>query len=74
MVDHCDLRFENLLLDSKYIVNMANFEFGNIMQGGQFLKANDCSSIWAALDVHVGCEVDVWNYGVVLSLQKPMNL
>ncbi|TVU42363.1 hypothetical protein EJB05_08765, partial [Eragrostis curvula] len=71
MVVHCDLTVGNLLLDSDYNVKLANFEFSNIMQDGQFPNAYGGSTMYAAPEVisgaqYIGGEVDVWSCGVVL--------
>ncbi|XP_020522501.1 SNF1-related protein kinase catalytic subunit alpha KIN10 isoform X3 [Amborella trichopoda] len=69
MVIHRDLKLENLLLDSKYNVKIADFGLSNIMIDGHFLKTS-CGS-YAAPEVisgnsNVGPEVDVWGCGVAL--------
>ncbi|PHT62346.1 hypothetical protein T459_33795 [Capsicum annuum] len=71
MVVHRDLRPENLLLDSKWNLKIADFGLGNIMRDGHFLKTSCGSPNYAAPEVisgklYAGPEVDVWSCGVIL--------
>ncbi|CAO2206394.1 unnamed protein product [Urochloa humidicola] len=71
MVVHCDLRIENFLFDSDYNIKIANFEFSNIIQDGQFLNTRGGTTSYAAPEVfggemHISGQVDVWACGVVL--------
>uniref|UniRef100_A0A8R7PYV9 Protein kinase domain-containing protein n=1 Tax=Triticum urartu TaxID=4572 RepID=A0A8R7PYV9_TRIUA len=71
MVVHCDLKPENLLLDSKYNVKLDDFGLSNVMHDGHFLKTSCGSPNYAAPEVflgefYAGPEVDVWSCGVIL--------
>ncbi|KAL7253132.1 hypothetical protein ACSBR1_007620 [Camellia fascicularis] len=60
MVVHQDLKPENLLLDSKRNVKIADFGLSNIMRDGHFLKTNCGSPNYAPQ------RYDVWSCGVIL--------
>ncbi|XP_074573898.1 serine/threonine protein kinase OSK1-like [Curcuma longa] len=71
MVVHWDLKLENLLLDSKCNVKIADFGLSNVMRDGHFLKTSCGSPNYAAPEVisgklYAGLEVDVWSCGVIL--------
>ena len=62
---------ENLLLDSKMNVKIADFGLSNVMRDGHFLKTSCGSPNYAAPEVisgrlYAGPEVDVWSCGVIL--------
>ena len=62
---------ENLLLDSKSNVKIADFGLSNVMRDGHFLKTVGGSPNYAAPEVisgklYSGPEVDVWSCGVIL--------
>lgn len=65
------LQPENLLLDSKQNVKIADFGLSNIMTDGEFLRTSCGSPNYAAPEVisgklYAGPEVDVWSCGVIL--------
>ena len=65
------LQPENLLLDSKMNVKIADFGLSNVMRDGHFLKTSCGSPNYAAPEVisgrlYAGPEVDVWSCGVIL--------
>ncbi|XP_059668280.1 SNF1-related protein kinase catalytic subunit alpha KIN10-like isoform X2 [Cornus florida] len=71
MVVHRDLKLENLLLDSKHNVIIADFGLSDIMHDGHFLKTGCGSPHYTAPEVlsgrlYAGPEVDVWSCGVIL--------
>ncbi|KAF3795394.1 SNF1-related protein kinase catalytic subunit alpha [Nymphaea thermarum] len=71
MVVHRDLKLENILLDSKCNVKIADFGVSNIIQNVHFLKTSFGSPNYAAPEVisgklYAGPEVDVWSCGVIL--------
>ena len=68
---HACLQPENLLLDSKMNVKIADFGLSNVMRDGHFLKTSCGSPNYAAPEVisgrlYAGPEVDVWSCGVIL--------
>ncbi|MFS7976782.1 putative protein kinase CAMK-AMPK family [Helianthus anomalus] len=66
MVAHKELKPENLLLDSKCGVKIADFRLSNIMRNGHFLTKSCGSPNYAAPELCTGPEVDVWSCGVTL--------
>ncbi|GMP73636.1 hypothetical protein CsSME_00031334 [Camellia sinensis var. sinensis] len=71
MVVHRYLKPENLLLDSKCNVKIADFGMSNIIRDGHFLKLSCGSPNYAAPEVisgklQAGPEVDIWACGVIL--------
>ena len=70
-VIHRDLKAENLLLDDKMNVKIADFGFSNQFSPGQRLNTWCGSPPYAAPELfqgkeYLGPEVDVWSLGVVL--------
>jgi len=51
MVVHCDLKPENLLLDSKCNIKIVYFGFSNIMYKGHFFKTSCGILNYVALEV-----------------------
>ncbi|KAL3701148.1 hypothetical protein R1sor_019170 [Riccia sorocarpa] len=73
MVVLSDLKPENLLLDSKCNVKIADLGVSNMMRDGHFLKTSSGSPNFAAPEVisgesNAGPEADVWSCGVILYL------
>ncbi|XP_057757265.1 SNF1-related protein kinase catalytic subunit alpha KIN10-like [Arachis stenosperma] len=71
MVVHRDLKPDNLLLNSKGNIKIADFGFCNIMRDGHPLTTSCGSPLYAAPEVvsgkpYAGPEVDVWSCGVIL--------
>ncbi|XP_038978746.1 SNF1-related protein kinase catalytic subunit alpha KIN10-like, partial [Phoenix dactylifera] len=71
MIAHRDLQPENLLLDSKCSIKIADFGLSNVMRDGHLLKTCCGSTNYAAPEVisskhYAGPEVDVWSCGVIL--------
>ncbi|XP_045811357.1 SNF1-related protein kinase catalytic subunit alpha KIN10-like [Trifolium pratense] len=71
MVAHRDLRPENIFLDSKFNIKIADFSLSKTMQYGQLLKTSCGSATYAAPEVisgklYAGSKVDVWSCGVIL--------
>jgi len=65
------LFLENLLLDERNNVKIADFGLSNIMTDGDFLRTSCGSPNYAAPEVisgklYAGPEVDVWSCGVIL--------
>lgn len=66
-----DLKPENLLLDDKLNIKIADFGLSNLMRDGDFLRTSCGSPNYAAPEVisghlYAGPEVDVWSCGVIL--------
>jgi serine/threonine protein kinase len=51
MVVHCDLKPQNLLLDSKCNIKIVYFGFSNIMHNGHFFKTSCGIPNYVALEV-----------------------
>ncbi len=65
MVVHRDLKLENLVLDAKSNVKIADCGLSNVMRDGHFIKTSCGSPNYAAPEVisgsvYAGPEVDVW--------------
>ncbi|EDV26169.1 uncharacterized protein TRIADDRAFT_23373, partial [Trichoplax adhaerens] len=70
-VVHRDLKAENLLLDSKGNIKLADFGFGNTYEDDQLLRTYCGSPPYAAPEVfqgkaYNGPKLDIWSLGVVL--------
>ncbi|XP_032792877.2 serine/threonine-protein kinase SIK3 isoform X2 [Daphnia magna] len=70
-VVHRDLKAENLLLDAKMNIKLADFGFSNYYQPGQLLSTWCGSPPYAAPELFEGKEydgpkADIWSLGVVL--------
>uniref|UniRef100_A0A182N648 non-specific serine/threonine protein kinase n=1 Tax=Anopheles dirus TaxID=7168 RepID=A0A182N648_9DIPT len=68
---HRDLKAENLLLDSKMDIKIADFGFSNFYKKGELLATWCGSPPYAAPEVfegkrYTGPEIDIWSLGVVL--------
>uniref|UniRef100_A0A182K9G4 non-specific serine/threonine protein kinase n=1 Tax=Anopheles christyi TaxID=43041 RepID=A0A182K9G4_9DIPT len=68
---HRDLKAENLLLDSKMDIKIADFGFSNFYRKGELLATWCGSPPYAAPEVfegkrYTGPEIDIWSLGVVL--------
>ena len=71
LVCHRDLKLENILVDDKGHVKIADFGLSNIMKDGKFLKTSCGSLYYAPPEIvigksYTGAEVDIWSCGVIL--------
>lgn len=71
LVCHRDIKLENILVNEKGLVKIADFGLSNFMKDGQFLKTSCGSLHYAAPEVvlgkqYTGAEVDIWSCGIIL--------
>ena len=68
---HRDLEPENLLIDSKKVLKIADFCLSNIYKKNELLSTPCGSPNYAALEMlsgnkYNGLNADIWSYGIIL--------